>query len=363
MKDHFICLVYCGLLLAATGCAEESPRGNGDLLAQESGPIELDPALVFEWNGGTVILDGGITGTFPERFRLTSLPPPPAEMMMPNSDPRFGVTQYAVASIAAVARGRIPSLFPRRLFWSWTCGETREQGCVGRSSTCGTDRLDCAKVEIHCDILDKNCTITAMSGNLTLLRSNQRQLEGRVTDHALLYLAADVPARSLLSQEYGGGAALAAGYHLIQPRVVSKEDVARHTQCEQVALSALRARYGEKLGRSFKNLDDLLEHLIVTRFNERYGTTHDSIEDFRNSEDPRYHALSREIFTEFEEESVREQITQQCYLHLASHTVIGTSGSRELSMTLAAPFPKVGDFFPDGPPFDGSKLPLDWPWF
>lgn len=72
---------------------------------------------------------------------------------------------------------------------------------------CGRDLLDSAKVEVHCDILDKNCTVTAMAGNLALLRSYQRQLEGhrrggtRLPDRGARCRAARPPARAPTAED------------------------------------------------------------------------------------------------------------------------------------------------------------------
>ena len=110
MKDDFM-RVACGMLLIAMGCAAEAPAVDGEVLAQQEGAsTELVPALVFEWSGATVLLDGGIAGTFPDRFRLTELPAPPTEVLaqMPAADPRWSAPAHAVAAVAAVARDRVP---------------------------------------------------------------------------------------------------------------------------------------------------------------------------------------------------------------------------------------------------------------
>lgn len=360
MTHQLWCRTTYVLTLASAVWVQPARAADDVPLAQSAGVAShLVAALAFNLNGAAVLQDVGVEGTFPGDFRLTSLPPPPAEVLATTNflSSTAEAPAFHIATIAAVPRDHPSVLRPPTD--SYKHGPCTEAACTDEVRICAADGARCADVTLACNVVGKDCKITAIDGDLALVRQSLHLLAGRANDHALLYVTADAPAGSMVSQLYAGGAPLASGYHLLQRRGSGEEAQERMLRCEVGSERLLLARYNQEHGRSFPDMNDVLEHVTVTRYNAKHGTQHKAFRDI--SDDAALQAILDGVYTDFLTQLLEDMLARKCLLDSAAFGAVGAPGSRTLAVPLAPAPPKIGDVFLVGTPWRVGDPPLDWP--
>lgn len=167
MNDLRTPISYVTLLVSVAACdsrADENYQGTSLLhlqgrvvLADESAPESLVPAVAFMTPDGVEIIDVAVQGDFPSNFRMDLYEPPPPTAIIRDMRAEDPAEQgeYAIASITAA-----PPDHPSKLLfassseiWDKTIipydGCAGDPSCVRAESRCADDP-DCAVVERWC---------------------------------------------------------------------------------------------------------------------------------------------------------------------------------------------------------------------